>query len=254
MTIKGFLAAIAFVVLLFLFAFSIWAEWGPYAWVAAVQIATMNEYAEKLTFLLVFLLFWFPAMALFPHINAAGRPTQILAFGIPALFAFVHISATVYFLCIGGTPPERSTLASALRSTTFLPQGITLKTTELPAMDLEHVSGITRSGSASDYGDMYIPFVNTIWPNPEMPVVLKTDSFWLKYPSKDGSMEGTLRKAPLPYLVRRSWTENHSKFAIIFENRGSIRMYWLQPAIIYAIGLFFGAKSMFAGSPTQLKQ
>jgi len=257
MTIKGFLAAIAFIVALFVFAFSLWAEWGPYSWAAAIQIAIMDEYEVTITLLLMFLMFLPLAFVLLPHITASGLSAQVLAFGVPALFVLVHIAATVYFLFTDDTPADSSTFASALRGATFLPHSFVLQRRELPAMDFDHASGVETSRSSSgssDRGDMFIPFVDTIWPDPRTPVVFKSDSVRLEFLSKEESLEGTIRKAPLPYLVRRTLTDNHSTFAIIVENQGSVRMFWLMPAILYGLALIFGAKSMLKSRRTQVKQ
>lgn len=76
-------------------------------------------------------------------------------------------------------------------------------------------------------------------------MVLKSSPAKLKALAGTPSLKGTIRLAPLPYLVRLAWTQNHALFAVIVEEQATVFGFWLPAAILYGVGLFWGAWSLF---------
>jgi hypothetical protein len=236
------LCALGFVLLVGTFAFSLWAEWGPYAWVTAAQMAIMDSYFGKLNFVLTFVLFLIPAMILL--FASRGRVAKTIALGVPGLLLLVHFIATIYFVSTGGTQAEATTFESAVRSASFIPQNITLERSNLPEPELEKTSGI-RSGSSDAGAELYVPFTPSSWPSPDIRVVLKTKSENLTKLAAGETLTGVIHKAPLPYLVRHSWPQNPSLFAVIIEDRATVLGSWLGAAVVYAVLLIWGASNLF---------
>lgn len=245
MSIKALLSALGFVLLAGAFAFSLWAEWGPYSWVAAGQVALMDSYSEKLTFVLTLVLFLIPAMLLLLLSVSAGRMAKAVALGVPGLLVLVHFAATIFFVGSGGAQVEGSTFESAVRSAGFMPQNITLERRRLPDLKLDQASGMKSSTGSDDGAELYIPFASTSSPSPETMVVLKSTPANLKKLAEAESLKGVLRKAPLPYLVRKSWPQNHTIFAITFEDQATVRGLWMPAVAVYVVGLIWGAVSLF---------
>jgi hypothetical protein len=243
MSAKSLLSALGFVLLVCTFAFSLWAEWGPYSWVAAAQMAIMDSYSGKLTFVLTFVLFLIPAMLLL--VISKGRLAKMIALGVPGLLVLLHLVATIYFVSSGGTQAEAPTFESAIRSASFVPHNITLEKSKLPALDLEKTSGITSAGSSGAGAELYVPFTSTSWPSPETMVVIKSIASDLSKLAGGESLRAVIHKAPLPYLVRHSWPQNPSIFAIIIEHRATVRGSWMGAAAVYVVGLIWGAWTLF---------
>ncbi|MBB5032743.1 hypothetical protein [Prosthecobacter vanneervenii] len=242
MTFKALLAALGFNLLAASFAFSLWAEWGPYSWVASAQLALIGSYFGKATFILTFILHLIPAMILL--IMARGRAALVLALGLPGLFLLAHLAATIYFVSTGGTQADASSFDAAVRSAAFVPHNISLQRSQLPGLDLDKTSGI-RSG-ASDLGaDLYIPFITTVSQPSETSVVLLSKSDNLKKLAQGEPLTGVIQKAPLPYLVRKTWPQNPSLFAVIIEDRASVRGNWIGAAVVYVVLLIWGASHFF---------
>lgn len=238
MHLKGFLAAIGFNLLLALLVFSLWAEWGPYAWAAAGQLAVMDSYSGKLTLLVVLIVFLPPMIVVLGPVLGAGRAVWAVAFGIPVLALALHLAATGYFLVTGGSPPESASFADAVRTASFLPRSFRLDTAQLPGLDLDHAAGISTSAAAYDDDD-YIPFAKTAWPEDRTPVTLQSKRIHLDKIAAGGPIEGNIRRGPLPYLVRRAWGPEAPTLGIIVAHKESVRDYWVAPAIAYVLLLLF---------------
>ena len=236
------LCALGFNLLVASFAFSLWAEWGPYSWVSSAQLALLGSYFGKASFILTFILHLIPAMILL--IMARGRMALIIALGLPGLLLLAHLTATLWFVSTGGTQSEASTFDAAIRSAGFVPQNITLESSMLPALDLDKTSGI-RSGSSDLGAELYVPFTPASWPSPEISVCLKSTSESLKELAQGAPLTGVIQKAPLPFLVRKSWPQNPSLFAVIIEDQASVRGNWLPAAALYVVMLLWGAYSFF---------
>ncbi|MHB1081967.1 MAG: hypothetical protein ACYC67_21435 [Prosthecobacter sp.] len=245
MSMKALLSAVGFVLLVGAFAFSLWAEWGPYAWVAAAQLAVMDSYSEKLTFILTFLLFLIPALVLLFQFFSGGRLAQAVGLGVPVVLILIHLAATVFFVSSGGSQLEAATFESGIRTANFVPQNITLERRLLPDLMLDQASGVKSGSSSDDSADLYIPFAASSWPSPETMVVLKSTPAHLEKLAEAENLEGVLRKMPLPYLVRSSWPQNPSIFAIVIEDRTSVRGLWIPAAAVYVLFLIWGAVSFF---------
>ena len=235
---KGFLAAIGFNLLLLLLAFSVWAEWGPYAWAAAGQLAVMDSYSGKLTLFLMLIVLVPPAVVLLSHVLGAGRAVWAVAFGSPALALTLHLAATGYFLVTGGSAPERASFADAVGTASFLPRSFTLDAAELPPLDLGHAASIRTSAAGYDDSN-YIPFAKTAWPDDRTPVVLESKRIHLDEIAAGGQIDGNIRHGPLPYLVRRAWGPEAPTLGIIVTHKESVRDYWTAPAITYVLLLLF---------------
>jgi hypothetical protein len=233
---KGLLAAIGFNAVLALLAFSVWAEWGPYEWAAAAQLAVMDSYGQKLTLILVLFLFVIPGALLLAPVLKAGRLVWAVAFGLPAVALALHFAAMSYFLATGG-PASSPSFADAVDSATFLPRAFTLKTTQLAPLDVDRAAGI----HTSHFDDEYIPFVKDAWPANATPVVLESKASLLDGIEREGVVDGNIRRAPLPYLVRRAWGPDAPTLGIIVTHGESVRDYWLLPAIFYVLALLYGA-------------
>ena len=236
------LGALGFVLLLCAFAFSLWAEWGPYAWVAAAQVALMNSYSEKLTFVLTFVPFLIPAVILLFLFISGGRAVKAVGFGVPVMLVLLHLLATIYFVSTGGTQADASSFDSAVQSASFVPQNITLEKSKLPALDLEKASGIKAAYSPDDGADLYIPFTS---PSSETRVILRSKPENLKKQAAGASLTGVIHKAPLPYLVRHSWPQNPSVFAVIIEDGANVRGSWMGAAVVYIVLSIWGAVTLF---------
>lgn len=201
----------------------------------------MDSYFGKATFILTFILHLIPAMILL--IMARGRAALIIALGLPGLFLLAHLAATIYFVSTGGTQADASSFDAAIRSAGFVPQNITLQRSQLPALDLDKTSGI-RSG-ASDLGaDLYVPFAAASLPS-ETSVVLLSKSENLKKLAQGEPLTGVIHKAPLPFLVRKSWPQNPSLFAVIIEDQASVRGNWIGASVVYVVLLIWGASNYF---------
>ena len=242
MSIKALLCAVGFVLLVGTFAFSLWAEWGPYAWVAAAQVALMDSYSEKLTFVLTFVFFLIPAMILLFLFISGGRAAKVIGLGVPGMLILLHLVATIYFVGTGGTQADASSFDSAVHSAGFVPQNITLEKSKLPALDLEKASGIKAAYSPDDGADLYIPFTS---PSPEARVILRSKPENLKKLAAGASLTGLIHKAPLPYLVRHSWPQNPSVFAVIIEDGANVRGSWMAAAAVYIVLIIWGAVTLF---------
>ena len=242
MSIKGLLCAVGFVLVVGTFAFSLWAEWGPYSWVAAAQVALIESYSEKLTFVLTFVFFLIPAVILLILFVSGGRAAKVVGLGIPGLLVLLHLVATIYFVGTGGTQADASSFDSAVHSAGFVPQNITLERSKLPALDLEKASGIKAAHSPDDGADLYIPFT---FPSSEARVILRARPENLKKLAAGASLTGVIHKAPLPYLVRHSWPQNSSVFAVIIEEGVTVRGSWMAAAAVYVVGLIWGVVTLF---------
>jgi hypothetical protein len=242
MLIKGLLCAVGFVLLVGTFAFSLWAEWGPYSWLAAAQVALMDSYSEKLTFVLTFVLFLIPAMILLFLFVSGGRSAMAVGLGIPGLLVLLHLVATIYFVSTGGTQADASSFDSAVHNASFVLQNITLEKSKLPALDLEKASGIKAAHSPDDGADLYIPFTS---PSSEARVILKSKPENLKKLAAGASLTGVIHKAPLPCLVRHSWPQNPSVFAVIIEDGANVRGSWMAAAAVYIVLIIWGAVTLF---------
>ncbi|WP_395750347.1 hypothetical protein [Prosthecobacter sp.] len=236
------LCALGFNLVLASFAFSLWAEWGPYAWITAAQTALGGSYFGKVSFTLTFILHLVPAILLF--FAAYGRVSNMLTLGLPVVCILAHLTATVWFVSTGGRHADGSSFDSAVRSASFVPQDIALERAKLPALDMEKISGI-RSGSSDLGADLYVPFSAAAWPDPDTRVILKTQSEKLDKLSRGEFLEGVMQKAPLPYLVRKSWPQNPSVFAIVIEDRGSVRGNWIPALAAYGVLGIWGISHFF---------
>lgn len=234
------LCALGFNVLLASFAFSLWAEWGPYAWITTAQTALLGSYFGKASFMLTFILHLIPAMLLL--LMAWGRVAKGIVLGLPVLCILAHLTVTVWLVSTGGQHADGSSFESAVRSAGFVPQDITLERAKLPALDMEKISGI-RTGKSDLGADLYVPFTAGAWPEPEMKVILKTKSENLDKLTRGEFLEGVIQKAPLPYLVRQSWPQNPSVFAIVIEDRGSVRGNWIPALAAYVVLGIWGISS-----------
>ena len=234
------LGALGFVLLVCAFAFSLWAEWGPYAWVAATQVALIDSYSEKLTFVLTLVLFLIPAVIIL--VTSRGRGARMISLGIPGLLVLLHLAATVYFVSTGGTQSDASSFDSAVQSASFVAQNITLEKSKLPALELEKASGIKAAHSPDDGADLYIPFTS---PSSEARVILKSKPENLKKLAAGASLAGVIHKAPLPYLVRHSWPQNPSVFAVIIEEGANVRGSWMGAAAVYIVLIIWGVVTLF---------
>jgi hypothetical protein len=247
MSTKAFFAAIGLIVTLLLFAFSLWAEWGPYAWTAAIQVAIGGSYYGLVAYMATFIIFCVPTIFLGKVVMASGRWAFLLAFGVPAALVAVHLSLTVYYLVTGGVQVDSSTFSSAVREAGFLPRNIELDARKLAALDTEHASHLRkRRSSSKDEGDVYIPFVSSVWLDDGTPVVFKSKSDSLKQLASGKPVKGMIRKMPLPYLVRRSLPDSKSTCAVIIESSSSVRFYWGLAVAFYILGgliLLRGMKS-----------
>ncbi len=235
--LKGLLAAIGFNLVLILLAFSFWAEWGPYAWAAAAQIAVMDSYSAKLTFFVVAIVFVPIVLLLLAPVLKATRAVWAVAFGVPVLAVSLHFAASAYFLVTGGEPARGTSFADAVDSASFLPRDFALKTAQLAPLDVDRAAGIHRSTSYDD--EEYIPFAQASWPADQTPVVFESKRYDLERVARDGVVEGNIRRGPLPYLVRRAWGPEAPTLGIIVTHRESVREYWLLPAIFYALLLLY---------------
>ncbi|MCX6852901.1 MAG: hypothetical protein NTY98_28760 [Verrucomicrobia bacterium] len=242
MSIKGLLCAVGFVLLVGTFAFSLWAEWGPYSWLAAAQVALMDSYSEKLTFVLSFVFFLIPAMLLLFLFISGGRAAKLVGLGVPVLLVLIHLVATIYFVGTGGTQADASSFESAVHSASFVPQNITLEKSKLPALDLEKASGIKAAHSSDDGADLYIPFTS---PSSGARVILRSKPENLKKLAAGASLTGLIHKAPLPYLVRHSWPQTASVFAVIIEEGANVRGSWMAAAAVYIVLIIWGAVTLF---------
>lgn len=242
MSIKALLCAVGFVLLVGTFAFSLWAEWGPYSWLASAQLALIDSYSEKLTFVLTFVLFLIPAMILLFVFISGVRAARAVALGVPGLLVVLHLGATIYFVSTGGTQADASSFDSAVHSASFVPQNITLEKSKLPALDLEKASGIKAAHSPDDGADLYIPFTS---PSSEARVVLRSKPENLKKLAAGASLTGLIHKAPLPYLVRHLWPQNPSVFAVIIEEGANVRGSWMGAAAVYIVLIIWGAVTLF---------
>ena len=248
---RGFLAAVGLNAVLALLAFCFWAEWGPYAWVAAGQLAVMDSYSTKLTLFLVLLAFAVPIVLLLMPIFKAGRAVLAVAFGVPALAVALHLATTAYFLVTGGPAAESASFPAAVGSASLLPRPFSLKAAQLAPLDVDRTAGIRRSSSGYD-DEEFIPFARVSWPADDTPVVLEARRIDFDEINRSGEIQGNVRRAPLPYLVRRAWGPDAPTVAIIVTNRESVREYWMLPAIFYILLFLFGAwrlwKTRRAGS------
>ncbi|MDP1589033.1 MAG: hypothetical protein Q8M07_14880 [Prosthecobacter sp.] len=231
MSTKAFLSAHGFMLSVGLFAFTIWAEWGPYVWFSDAQIAINDNYTTKGTFVLTSILFLIPAILLL--IASRGRAAITLALGVPGLLVLVHLAATIYLVSTGGTQAPTSTFEAAVRNANFVPHNITLEKSQLPVLELDKTSGISSSRYSDAGADLYIPYAPAFWPSPTTMVVLHSKSENLKKLAEEKSLTGVIHKAPLPYLVRHSWPQNPSLFAIIIEDRATVRRSWGLAAVVY---------------------
>lgn len=238
MSVKSLFAAIAFILLACGFAFSLWAEWGPYSWLITAQMALMDSYSGKLCFFLTFILFLIPSMIVLTVFVAGDRIGKALALGVPALLILAHFGATVFFLSTGGTQIESSDFAASIRQAGFAPQNITLERSQLPALDSQHTYAIKESYAPDDSAEIYVPFVATSWPSPGTRVVFKSTPAGVKAIAESGSLKGVLKKAPLPSLVRRAWLPDPSIFAIIIEEKATVRGLWFPAAFLYVLAAF----------------
>lgn len=243
MSAKSLLAALGFVLVIGMFAFSLWAEWGPYAWIAAAQIALLDSYFGKATFILTLVLFLVPAMLLLFMFISAGRGVKAIGFGVPALLVLAHFVAAVFFVCTTAKQAGTvTTFESITKGTCFLPQNIILERSKLPALDLDQASGV-KSNQSSD--ELYVPFATSSWPSPDTPVVLKSTPENLKKLAGAENFKGIVRRAPLPYLVRHAWTQNHALFAVVLEDQATVFGFWFPAVVVYAVMLIWGAWSFF---------
>ncbi|WP_395741596.1 hypothetical protein [Prosthecobacter sp.] len=242
MSIKALLSALGFILLVGTFAFSLWAEWGPYSWVVSAQMAIMDSYMQKLTFILTFLLFFAPAIILQLSFTSAGGAAKLIGFGIPGLLVLAHFALTAWLVGTGGTQLEGASFDTAVRQAGFIPQNITLDRRQLPDLKLDQASSLQSSGSSEE---LYIPFAPASWPSPDTMVVLKTSPDRLQKLAQADELQGVLRKTPLPYLVRKSWPRNPSLFAIIIEDKASTRTLLLPAAFIYLLAIIGGISHLF---------
>ena len=238
MNAKTLLAAIGFSLLLLLFAFSLWAEWGPYAWVAAAQVAMFDSYGEKLTFMLTLILFIIPVIALSIPLFNAGRRAWQVALALPALALLAHLGLTGYYMAVGDPGPVLTTTADAIAAAKLLPRSVLLDHAQLAQLDTEHATGI--SSSANSWDDVfYVPFAPPTWRDAASPVVLVSKQGDLDALASGGPVEGSVRLGPLPYLVRRDWDTGATAMAVIITNKESVREYWLPPTIGYVLLFLF---------------
>lgn len=245
MPFKALLSALGFTLVLGAFAFSLWAEWGPFAWVAAAQLAIMDSYSGKLTFILTFVLFLIPAMILLFQFISGGRAAIVIGFGVPALLVLAHLAATIFFVSTGGAQIESPAFDVAVRGANFVPKNITLERSLLPDLELDRASGVKSSTSSDDDAELYIPFASTAWPSPDTMVVLKSTPAKLKKLAGAESLKGVLQKAPLPYLVRSSWPQSPSLFVVLIEDQATVRGSWMAAAAVYVVLFIWGAVKLF---------
>ncbi len=242
-TIPGFLAAIAFNAVVFSFGFLLWTERGPYQWIAAAQYAVMESYGQRLTLILMVLLFMPIGLLLVRPIHRSGRWACFIAYGPSLLAVGAHFLMTAYFLITGGTRSEGTTLNEAVRSATFLPQAVSIDTKFLSALDESHSAHIARETSRIETyrkeisGSHYIPFQNEVSHDPRFPVVFRSGGFALEGLSRQAEVEGMIYKAPLPYLLRRNWEGDNAAFGVIISNQQSVHEYWFPFGILYGVVL-----------------
>ena len=210
----------------------------------------MDRYSPSLSFILTMVLFLpFGTMLTLP-LSGSSLAVRAIAFGIPICLATIHFSAAIYYLYKGGEAAESSPLLAAVQSAALAPRAVILEKDVLAFADLEHISGITRSSSGKG-GDYYIPLRPSHWPSDQPPVLLKVSDIRLDRLSRESRLEGTIRRGPLPYLVRRNLPANMETFGVIIAHGDSVRWFWLTPAIMYGIGLLYWARSSWDGRRKQ---
>ena len=243
---KGILCAVGFALLGILCAYSIWAEWGPYAWVASLQLALFSSYLSFVTFALTLLLFGIPALLLGVNLVEQPRAIQALAFGIPALLVLCHFLVISYCMIAGGSEPTRLTVTEAIQRASILPQGISVESKNLFGSDFGTPIQLTSRGRGGTTQDgLFLPIMGSA-ANPDTQVFLKTSDFRLKYPPKDGEMVNlTVSRAPIPFLVRNGLKTSGSAMGIILDEGTSVRMSCLAPAIMYLVGIFYGLRELW---------
>lgn len=227
---KKIIAALVAALLLLLYAFSLWAEWGPYAWLAGAQFAVFHSYEVPLTFVGVSLLFAVPLIFAWKEMGS-GRTSLCVAFGVPAAAVAAHLSLTLFFAVTGGTAADSTTFRSAVQDAGFLPKRFRMDEAALWPLDEARAAG--EHSSASDE-QAYIPFEAPSG-DEKLPVVLEFDSGEFSRAPDLHPLEGLIYKAPLPYLVRRQWAGEGSTFAVIIKSRKSVREFWIWQGIFYVV-------------------
>jgi hypothetical protein len=231
-SVKAIVSAIAFIIVVLSFAFSLWTECGPYAWTASAQVALFGAYSLKLTFIITLVIYVMVAVLLWCVFAGSSRVIEALAFGIPALLVLVYFAITAHLLFTGGTQVDSSSQTQVLQAASLIPQGFTLESSNLHDLDIEH-SVTTEIGFDKE---TYVPFKPSVWPDSQTPVVLKVGFNGLKELSEKKPLNGIIQKEPLPLLFRRAWTENHSLFAIVLDNNHtSVRAYFASSVVLFII-------------------
>lgn len=217
-----------------LLAFSLWAEWGPWAWVAAAQLAVIKAYGVSLTGIIVALAFILPMIPLWYRMDGS-RPTLALAVGLPVAAIAVHLGMTVFFCATGGAAAGSSSFAEAVAGAGFLPKNFRMDAASLPPVLNERTVGVHGSieGNSS-----YTPFDALAADG--TPVVLRMEELDTYSPNFH-PLSGFIYKAPLPYLVRRDWPAPRPLFAVVVVYGKSVREFWAFQALFYALALGYGA-------------
>src|SRR5436309_4244741 len=120
--VKAVLYPFLLLFLALLCAFSIWAEWGPYAWIAAAQIALQGGYGGSTNLVVTVFLFLviggLVTKWLGPAVAAAARGAVIIA----AALVLAHLFLGVYFIALRDNAPARVSFTDAAQNVTWLPR------------------------------------------------------------------------------------------------------------------------------------
>lgn len=242
--ILGYAAAILFVGVVVGFFYSFWTQRGPYQWLVSAQYSLMESYSQKLTLLILLLLFTPCVLVLLIPVMRAGKWARLVAFLPICVMVAMHFSIAVYYFATGGRESKVTTLAVAAHSAHFLPRAVTLERKDWAAMnvnDSTHVPYETSSMSQESMkyrGEHFTHF--TLIQSADLaafrkPIVCKSGGYMLEQMSTQTHVDGIIYQSPLPYLFRRNEGLSDAPFGIVFSYGESIREYWSSFVLLYGV-------------------
>lgn len=235
----AFLVALGFNVIVALGIFSLWAQWGPYEWIAALQFRFLAREYPALTFILTLVICGFPALLLRGLASGGGRLARILTYVPAGLALAAHLGATLYFLITAASPPENTSIATAAHDATFLPHQVRLTPDNILLLNQRLMGDLAaappESGGDPQRQQLYLPFYPSQWPDEKTPVFLSLKKASLEsHRESPTEIVGTIRIRPLPYLARRSAPPSTPLFSTVLTEYESVRAPWIVAAVIYA--------------------
>lgn len=225
---------------------SMWLQVGPYAYIADLLAGSSGSYSSTFANLGTIMVFILPTGSILRMHPAWMNPKwQVMAKrrALAALAACVLVIGFVSWFQVKHvqSPRKVSGIREAASSATFFPTDVVTGAKLNPSDYGEAYSIAETEGARVRSKDFYVPLAPSMWPSPELPVILQMDEWtYEKGPKPTYSGELSLIKKPVPHLLRKSdHIPKSASFAIFVHPRKSEHSFWVGGIITSLLGAVF---------------